>query len=93
MDYRAAALQRSSWLLRLQQEYDRQPRALTPATIVELPEDEPEKAVIRRRPSELSVADTVRVFAAIDNPAANLAFKTNKKGKLYVRITEVKQES
>jgi hypothetical protein len=63
------------------------------ATIVELPEDEPEKADIRRRAPELSVADTVRVFAALDNPAANVTFTTNKKGNLYVRITEVNQES
>ena len=62
-------------------------------TVVELPEDEHEKVDTRRQTSKLSVADTVRVLAAMDNPAANITFATNKKGNLYVRITEVNQES
>lgn len=59
----------------------------------ELPEDKPEKVKVHRRHSTLTSIETIRTFAAMDNPAAKLAFTTDKKGKLYVRITEVKQES
>lgn len=59
----------------------------------ELPEDRPEKAAPRRQHSTLTAAEMIRTFAAMDNPSAKLAFTTDKKGKLYVRITEVKQES
>lgn len=43
--------------------------------------------------SLLSTADVVNLHDIIENPAANLSFETNRKGKLYVRITEVKPES
>jgi hypothetical protein len=59
----------------------------------ELPEDRPQKAALHRQHSTLTAAETIRTFAAMDNPSAKLAFTTDKKGKLYVRITEVKQES
>ena len=59
----------------------------------ELPEDRPKKATPHRQRSTLTAAETIRTFAAMDNPSAKLAFTTDKKGKLYVRITEVKQES
>jgi len=61
--------------------------------VIELSEDEPEKAILRRQRPVLTTAEMVRTLAAMDNPAAKLAFTTDKKGKLYVRITEVKQES
>lgn len=38
-------------------------------------------------PGELSALQNL-----LENPAANLAFETNKQGGLYVRITEVKPE-
>ncbi len=41
----------------------------------------------------LSVPETVRTLMAIENPAANLRFETNKKGGLHVRLTEVKEQS
>ncbi|HSX05431.1 MAG TPA: hypothetical protein VLF69_03115 [Candidatus Saccharimonadales bacterium] len=56
---------------------------------VELPHEELEKTAPRRRASKLSVTDTIRAFEAMDNPAAHLTFATNKKGNLYVHITEV----
>jgi hypothetical protein len=43
--------------------------------------------------ARLSVADTARVHAFLDNPAANLTFENTKKGGLYVRITEIKEQS
>lgn len=57
-------------------------------------EDEP--VVISRRLRDtlaLSPADMVELEELIANPATNLSFETNKKGRLYVRITEIKQES
>ncbi len=45
-----------------------------------------------RKVSSLSFEDAVNVQELIRNPAANVAFET-RKGGLYVRITEVKQES
>lgn len=54
---------------------------------------EPKEAAPHRQRSGLTTAEMIRTFAAMDNPAAKLAFTTDKKGKLYVRITEVKQES
>jgi len=60
---------------------------------VELPEDAPRKVALQRQHSSLTTAEIIRTFEAIDNPSAKLAFTTDKKGKLYVRITEVKQES
>lgn len=59
----------------------------------ELSGDEPEEAKPPRQHSALTTAEMIRASAAMDNPAAKLAFTTDKKGKLYVRITEVKQES
>lgn len=42
---------------------------------------------------QLSTADLVKVEGVLTNPATNLHFITNKKGELYVRLTEVQQES
>lgn len=60
--------------------------------VAELPKDEPKETEMHRQYSTLSTAEKIRTFTAMDNPAAKLAFTTDKKGKLYVRITEVKQE-
>jgi len=60
--------------------------------VTNLPGDEPEKAKPHRQRSTLTTAEMIRTLAAMDNPAAKLAFTTDKKGKLHVRITEVKQE-
>jgi hypothetical protein len=57
------------------------------------PSEEPEKPKPNRQRSTLTTAEMIRTFAAMDNPAAKLAFTTDKKGKLHVHITEVKQES
>jgi hypothetical protein len=57
-----------------------------------LTDTEPEPGLVRRKPSMLTTAETIRAFEALDNPAANVSFAMNKKGNLYVRITEVKQE-
>lgn len=59
---------------------------------------EPETAPTKRSRKKqhithLSMAEIMKLQNIIENPAANLMFETNKKGKLYVRITEVKQES
>lgn len=70
---------------------NREQYAATKAT--ELADDQTEKVAIHRQRSSLTTAETIRTFAAMDDPAAKLAFTTDKKGKLYVRITEVKQES
>lgn len=40
---------------------------------------------------KLELRDAVRVYAAIDNPAAKLRFETTKKGGLYVRLTEIEE--
>lgn len=48
----------------------------------------PEKV---RATSSLTTADIVELQTIMDNPAAKLSFQT-RKGNLYVRITEVKQE-
>lgn len=56
-------------------------------------EEQTTEAPIRTRPTApLSFPDLVKVQACIEDPAANVAFET-RKGGLYVRITEVKQES
>ncbi len=44
-----------------------------------------------KRALSLTTADLVQVRDLIEHPAANLSFET-RKGNLYVRITEVKQE-
>ena len=63
------------------------------AKTTEPAEDEMEKTAIRRQASKLSVADTARALEAMNNPTANVIFATNKKGNLYVRITEINQKS
>jgi len=45
-----------------------------------------------RKQSSLSLEDLARLQELIENPAANLAFET-RKGGLYVRLTEIKQEN
>lgn len=55
-------------------------------------DERPEEAAKVPYTPLLSTADVVNLHDIIDNPAANLSFETNRKGKLYVRITEVKSE-
>jgi hypothetical protein len=57
--------------------------------VVEAETTEAPKRVNKKPP--LSFEDLMRVQELIENPAANLAFET-RKGGLYVRITEIKQE-
>ncbi len=38
---------------------------------------------------KLELREAVKVYAAIDNPAAKLRFETTKKGGLHVRLTEI----
>ncbi len=45
-----------------------------------------------RKQSPLSLEELTRLQELIENPAANLAFET-RKGGLYVRFTEVRQEN
>lgn len=40
---------------------------------------------------KLSLPETAKVLATIDNPAANLRFETTKKGGLNVRLTEIEE--
>lgn len=62
--------------------------------LVKEPATEKVKATAKQiAPSGLELADKVRTLNFINNPAANVHFETNKKGKLYVRITEVKEQS
>jgi len=49
----------------------------------------PEKKLLPSLP-QLSTAELVRIENIITNPQANLHFKTNRKGELYVHITEVR---
>jgi hypothetical protein len=67
--------------------------------------DQPSKDVIQDNEAEneekavkprlafplLSTAEITRVQTLMDNPAANIMFKTTKKGGLNVLITEVKE--
>jgi hypothetical protein len=63
------------------------------AKVASATSDEPEDTRPQRQRTNLTTAEMIRTFAAMDNPAAKLAFTTDKKGKLHVRITEVKQEN
>jgi hypothetical protein len=64
----------------------------TSMTKVEEPAIEAELKTHRtHRSLSLSLAEIVKLKGLIENPKANVAFET-KKGELYVRITEVKQE-
>lgn len=58
-------------------------------------EDEQEVVVAERKSARtslsLSIAEVMKLEHIMDNPAANLSFET-RKGGLYVRITEIKQE-
>lgn len=56
---------------------------------VEVEESKPKK-VTRPHLPQLSTAELVRIEDVIANPQANLHFKTNRKGELYVHITEVR---
>lgn len=65
-----------------------------------LAKDEPEKAKRSEVESEskhplfeIPMNKLVQLETAMADPTAQLAFETNKKGGLHVRITEVKQES
>lgn len=44
-----------------------------------------------RETASLTTAEVAHMQAILTNPAANLTFKTNKKGGLYALITEVKE--
>ena len=57
------------------------------ARLKSVPSDEPEDIRPHRQRTNLTTAEMIRTFAAMDNPAAKLAFTTDKKGKLHVRIT------
>lgn len=48
----------------------------------------PDASSLRPR---LTMSQTIRVRAAIDNPAANFRFETTKKGGLNVRFTEIEK--
>ena len=54
-------------------------------------EEKAEKPKRTRKLSSLSFEEAANIQELIRNPAANVAFET-RKGGLYVRITEVKQE-
>jgi hypothetical protein len=49
------------------------------------------KPAIHKRLPSLNAAEAAKLLAIIENPAARLSFETNRKGGLYVRITEVKE--
>lgn len=63
----------------------------TPLIVQEEESAEPVKATKKARPHlpQLSTAELVQIENIITNPQANLHFKTNRKGELYVHITEV----
>jgi hypothetical protein len=62
-------------------------------TIAEL-ENEPVVSNLKLREAlALTTEEVVKLQSLIDNPVANLKFEFNKKGALYVRFTEVNQES
>jgi len=46
---------------------------------------------VAKKPLSLSTAEVVKLEGLLDNPDANLSFE-NRKGGLYVRITEIKQQ-
>ncbi len=48
------------------------------------------KAKVQTLP-HISTTDAARIMSLIENPAANLRFATNKRGGLYVRITEIEE--
>jgi hypothetical protein len=61
--------------------------------VVLVPEEDFSEIVkVARTPLSLSPAEVIKLEQVIDDPAANLSFE-NKKGSLYVRITEVKPQS
>lgn len=41
--------------------------------------------------ARLSLQETSRALATIDNPASHIRFETTKKGGLYVRLTEIEE--
>ncbi len=62
--------------------------------LIKEPPAEKVKATARQiTPSPLEIADKVRTLNFMNNPAANVRYEADKKGKLYVRITEVKEQS
>jgi Ca2+/Na+ antiporter len=59
-----------------------------------VPQEEKETKVRKKlKELRLSTAEIVQVERLLADPTANVFYSTDKKGKLYVRITEVKQES
>lgn len=60
----------------------------TPEPVLEV-ENKSERV---KRQLSLTTADMLHIRSILDNPAANLHFE-NRKGSLYVRITEIQQES
>ena len=64
----------------------------TTSTNEEAKEDHIKQPKPSRLPA-LSVAATARIQALMENPAAHLTFETKRKGGLYVRITEVKEQN
>jgi hypothetical protein len=61
------------------------------APVIEQEEEEVKTPHKAPKSSSLSTADVIELQDLIENPAANVSFET-KKGNLYVRITEIKQE-
>ncbi len=49
-----------------------------------------EHEVLAERPLDIPMPQIVQLESAVSDPRANLAFQTNKKGGLHVRITEIK---
>ncbi len=62
------------------------------STAIVEPEQPQKMAPKPKHAFSLSTADIVKLQNILENPAANLSFET-KKGNLYVRITEINQES
>jgi hypothetical protein len=58
---------------------------------VEVVKEEVKKSQREHKKISLTVAEMAKLYELLDNPAANVAFE-NRKGGLYVRLTEVKQE-
>lgn len=58
-------------------------------------ESEEAKSTVRSKKTasvpKLELREALRVYAAIDNPAAKLRFETTKKGGLHVRLTEIEK--
>jgi len=64
--------------------------------VIDVVKEEAKKAIVEDKPTRqiipnLSPTDAARIMSLIDDPASKLRFETNRKGGLYVRITEIKE--